>query len=179
MSKEIKNVKEEVMSQIHQGKLKMRPKIYFVISSILAFFGVVISIVTSTFIFGLISFSIRSRSPMAGFKVWRLLSDFPWWLVFIAILGLAVGIYLLRRYDFSYKINFKIAIVALVLVIIISGWFIDLLGFNDLMVRHGPMQGVMKQYFQEQQTPPRFLKSEQKNSVFPDFKKSLLPKVIK
>jgi len=150
----LKNIKEDIMGRIKEGKLKMHSKLYFITGSVLALFGLIVSVATSTFIFSLLSFYLRSRSPMAGFKIWVLLSSFPWWLLILALVGLVGGIVLIRRYDFVYKIDFKIAVVAMVLVIIASGWLIDLLGFNDLLARRGPMQDIMKQYFQDKNLRP-------------------------
>ncbi len=84
----------------------------------------------------------------------QLLSSFPWWMLVLAILGLIIGIWLLRRYDFSYKINFKIIIVGVIFAIIVAGWLIDMIGLNDILIRRGPMKGMMKRYFQEKSIQP-------------------------
>jgi hypothetical protein len=148
MPRELKNIEDEIMSKIKEGKLKMRPKIYFIFGSILTFLGLVASIATSVFIIGLISFLLRSNGRMLGYnKIEYLSSVFAWWLPLIAVLGLIVGIILIRKYDFSYKINLKKAIVLIIFAVIISGWLIDVLGFNDLLVRKGLMRGMMNSDF--------------------------------
>lgn len=136
------------MDQIQEGKLRMRPKIYFVIGSILTFVGLVASIATSVFAVGLISFMLRSNGIL-GHKLDRLISVFPWWVLVLAVLGLIFGIIFLKKYDFSYKIDFKKAVVLAILAIIISGWFVDVLGFNDLLNRKGLMRGMMRNFPQE------------------------------
>lgn len=148
MSKDIKNISDKIMDQIQEGKLRMRPKIYFVIGSILTFVGLVASIVTSVFAVGLISFMLRSNGIL-GHKLDRLISVFPWWVLVLAVLGLIFGIIFLKKYDFSYKTDFKKAIVLAILAIIISGWFVDVLGFNDLLNRKGLMRGMMRNFPQE------------------------------
>lgn len=148
MSKELKNIDDNIMGQIHEGKIKMRPKIYFVIGSILTFFGLVASIITSIFAIGLIKFFLRSNGVLSH-KLDRIFSIFPWWIFILAILGLVIGILLIRKYDFSYKIDFKKAIILTILAIIISGWLVDTLGFNDLLVRKGLMRGVIRNTLQE------------------------------
>jgi uncharacterized BrkB/YihY/UPF0761 family membrane protein len=146
MSKEIKNIKEDIMNQIHKEKIKIKPKIYFVIGSIFTFTGLVASVVISVFLIGLIRFSLRSHGPMANYRLDQILSNFPWWAVVFSILGLIIGIWLLRKYDFSFKVNFKLVIVGFVFAVIIGGWLVDSLGLNDLLIRRGPMQGIMRQY---------------------------------
>jgi len=153
MSKELKNITGAVMDKIHYGKIKMRPKVYFVTGLLLAFFGLVASILISVFFVGLMRFSLRTHGPMGEYRLDQMLFSFPWWAVAVAILGLVIGIWLLRRYDFSYKINFKVIVVGFVVAIIVVGWVVDMTGLNDILFRQGPKQGIMRQYLQENNIP--------------------------
>ncbi|OHB14531.1 MAG: hypothetical protein A2431_03300 [Candidatus Zambryskibacteria bacterium RIFOXYC1_FULL_39_10] len=148
MSEEIKNIENNVMDQIQKGKLKMRPKIYFIIGSILTFIGLVVSIVVSVFSIGLIKFVLRSNGIL-GHKLDRIFSIFPWWMLILAILSLVVGVLLVRKYDFSYKIDFKKVVILAILAILLSGWLVDTFGFNDLLARKGLMRGMMRNAPQE------------------------------
>ena len=149
MSKEVENITETVMGKIRDGKVRMRPRVYFISGSIFAFIGLVASMLSSGFLIGLMRFSLRSHGPMGEYRLDQLLSAFPWWTLVIAIVGLFAGIWLLRRYDFSYKINFGWMLAGIVIAIITAGLIIDMTGFNDTLLHKGPMQGVMRQYFQE------------------------------
>jgi hypothetical protein len=149
MSKELKNITDNIMDQIHDKKIKMRPRIYFVLGSILTFVGLVSSVVISIFLFGLMRFSLRSHGPMASYRLDQILSSFPWWAPILAIVGLVVGIWLLRKYEFSFKVNFKVIIIGFIFAVIVGGWIIDSIGLNDVLIRRGPMQGMMRQYMQE------------------------------
>ncbi len=149
MSKELKNIAENVMNQIHQDKIKMRPKIYFIIGSIFTFIGLVASILTSIFLVGLMRFSLRAHGPMKEYRLEQILSSFPWWAPAVAILGLIVGIWLISRYDFSYKINFKIIIIGFIVAILTTGWIIDVIGLNDILARKGPMKKILTPCFQQ------------------------------
>jgi len=151
MPKELKNITENVMDQIHQGKVKMKPRAYFVVGSILTFVGLVFSVVVSTFFVGLIRFSLRAHGPMGQYRFDQLMSSFPWWAVVLSILGLCIGIWLIRRYDFSYKKNPWIIIIGFILAVIVAGWVVDMTGLNDTMFRYGPMRGMMGNYFQSSQ----------------------------
>ena len=146
MSKDLKNITDDIMDQIHDNKIKMNPKIYFVVGSALTFVGLVSSVVISVFLIGLMRFSWRSHGPMAPYRFDQIISSFPWWAPIFAIIGLIVGIWLLRKYDFSFKINFKLVIVGFILSVIVGGWVIDSIGLNDILIRRGPMQGMMRQY---------------------------------
>jgi len=165
MSKELKNITKVVMDRIHHDKIKMHSKAYFVVGSFLAFIRLVASMITSVFLVGLIRFSLRTHGPMGEYRLDQMISSFPWWMVASAILGLVIGIWLLRRYDFSYKINFKVIVVGFVVAIIVAGWIIDMTGLNDILFRQGPGQGIMRQYFQENNIQPGQGRGEWKNNL--------------
>ena len=147
MPKEIKNITENVMEQIHIGKVKMKPRMYFVIGSILTFIGLGSSVVVSVFLFGLIKFSLRAHGRMGQYRFDELVSNFPWWTLVFAIIILVLGIWLIRKYDFSYKKEPWMIILGFVLVILVSGWVIDMTGLNDKLFQHGPMKGMMQNYY--------------------------------
>ena len=149
MSKELKNITNNIMDQIHEEKIKMKPRFYFITGSILTFVGLVSSVVISVFLVGLIRFSIRSHGPMASYRLDQILSNFPWWASVFAIVGLITGIWLLRKYDFSFKVNFRMVIIGFILAIVVGGWIIDSTGLNDVLIRRGPMRGIMQQYMQD------------------------------
>jgi len=149
MSKELKNITDAVMDKIHEGDVKMRPRAYFIIGALLTFAGLVSSIVVSAFLVGLMRFSLRAHGPRGAYRLDQLLVSFPWWAVILAIVGLGVGIWLVRRYDFSYKIDFKVIAAGFVLAAIVGGLIIDMIGINDALTRKGPLQRMMRHYSQE------------------------------
>lgn len=141
MSKELNKTTEEVMNKINNGNIKMRPRLYFIFGYILTIIGLVFSFTTSIFFVGLCRFAFRSHGKMAEYRLDQLISTFSWWILVLAILGLVFGIYLLRRYDFSYKINFKLVILGLMVSVLIAGFVIDMTGINDFLVRRGRAMG--------------------------------------
>ena len=159
MPKDIKNITEEIMKKIDLGEIKMKPKWYFILGSIITFIGLVSTVVVSTFSIGLIRFSLRSHGPMGQYKFDQIMSNFPWLTLVLAILGLILGIWLIRKYDFSYKIKPWLVITGFILAIIIGGYIIDVTGVNDVMSRQGPMRGMMRNYTIEKQSisPDNFL----------------------
>ena len=154
MSKKQINITDNIMNQIREGRVKMRPKAYFVFGSLLVLGGLVASVVTSVFLVSLTRFALRSHGPMGQYRFEQLLSSFPWWAPILAIVGLVIGIWFLRRYDFSYKRNFWIVIIGFVMAILIAGWVIDMSGLDEVWLRQGPMRGIMRQYFEEKSILP-------------------------
>lgn len=141
MSKELNKTTEEIMNKIHNGQIKMYPRIYFVFGYIFTIVGLIFSFVTSIFFVGLTRFSLRNHGRMGEYRLEQLLSTFSWWMPVLAVLGLITGIWLLRKYDFSYKINFKLLIIGLILSILIAGFVIDMTGLNDFWLHRGQGQG--------------------------------------
>lgn len=143
---------DHVMGKIRDDKVRMRPRIYFVIGSLLTFVGLVSSIVSSIFFVGLMRFFSRAHGPMGGFRLEQILSSFPWWTPVLAVVGLGMGIWLLRSYDFSFKIDFRFLIAGFIVAVIVSGIVVDAIGLNDALFRRGPMRGMMRQYLQDRPT---------------------------
>jgi magnesium-transporting ATPase (P-type) len=154
MSKELKKITENIMDQINQGKLKMKPRGYFILGYIITLIGLISTVIVSAFSIGLISFSLR-HGPNSQNRFDQILANFPWWTLILAILGLTLGIWLIRQYNFSYKIRPWLIITGFILAIIIGGYIIDITGINDVISRRGPMKGIMRNYLQDNnvQTP--------------------------
>lgn len=146
MSKDLNNLTDTIMEQIRGDEIKMRPKIYFIVGSLLTFAGLVSSVVISVFVIGLMQFSLRAHGPMAAYRLDQLLATFPWWAPMIAIAGMGAGIWLLRTYDVSFKIHFPVLVAGFVLAVLAGGWVVDSIGLNDALLRQGPMRGMMQRY---------------------------------
>lgn len=149
MSKELNNMSKTVMDKINHDRIKMHSKAYFIAGSVVAFIGLTASIVVSVFLIALLRFSLRTHGPMGDYRLDQILSNFPWWAVIVAVLGLVFGVWIIRRYDFSYKKNFAVIAFGFVMAIIIGGLIVDATGLNDALFKRGPRQGVMRQYIQQ------------------------------
>jgi hypothetical protein len=75
-----------------------------------------------------------------------MLDNFPWWLIIVAVLGLFLGFCFMKKYEFSYKLDYKKTILIFILTILLAGWTIDVLGLNNILMKRGPMKGMMKKY---------------------------------
>jgi hypothetical protein len=154
MSKKHINITEEVMNTIHDQHIKIRPKLYFILGSVLLFGSLVFSVMSSVFMISLINFSLKTHGPMGQIRFVQLLSSFPWWAPIVAVIGLISGILVLRKYDISYKWNFPLLIVGFILAVLVAGWSIDYFNLDDAWFRQGPMRGIMRQYMQDNSIQP-------------------------
>jgi hypothetical protein len=154
MQKKQITIENEVMEKIHNHHIQMRPKIYYVFGSILVFLSLAFSIVSSIFLISLTRFALKTHGPMGQFRLEQLLSSFPWWAPILAIVSLIIGIWLLKKYDISYKKNFLLLCIMIVFAVLLAGWVIDYTGLDNVWFRQGPMRGIMRQYLQENGTQP-------------------------
>jgi hypothetical protein len=146
MSKKIENLNKEIMNKIHQNKIKMKPKYYFVIGSFITFVGLLSAVVVTMLSTSMIIFLFKAKGPGAGFRFQMMLENFPVWLIILSATSLAFGIWIFKKYNFTYKLDFRISTVLFVLIIILSSLVINSLGFNDLFMKRGPMKGTMQKY---------------------------------
>ena len=142
------NFEVEFMSKLNSGRIVMRPKWYFVIGSVLSIVGLVGLSVGSVFLINIILFLSRKHGPMGQWRIETMINIFPWWIPLLAIIGIAVGIWMLKKYDFSYKKNFLLIIIGFIFSIIIAGFVIDNLGLNEIWSR----RGMMRRFYQQIET---------------------------
>jgi len=133
------DVSKQIMDKISSGEVKMRPRIYFIAGSAAIISGIVGAAVLAVFAVSLISFSLRSHGPMGSYRLQEILASFPWWAPILVIVGFAVGIWLLRRYEFSYKHNPWIIVLAFIIAIVLAGVAIDVTGLSDIWLKRGFM----------------------------------------
>ncbi len=145
MSKNKIDIAKEVMSKIESGQVKMRPKWMFVAATISLVFGIVGVYILSAFLVSIVSFSLRTHGPMGEVRYQELLDSFPLWAVCLAIIGLIIGVFLLKKFDFSYKKNFVLIILIFVIAVLISGWLADYLGLARVWSKQGQLRRLYHQ----------------------------------
>lgn len=146
MSKHQINIAKNVMSKIKSGQIKMKPRWFFLLGSLSMFIALVGLVITSTFLISLITFSLRSHGPMGEVRYQQIISSFPLWAPIIVVIGLITGIFLLRKYDFSYKKNFLFTILVFISAVILAGILVDVLGLDNIWIKRGLMRRFYQQY---------------------------------
>jgi len=142
------DINNYVMDKIRSGEIKMRSRLWFIFGSLAVILGLVGSAILMVFFVSLMSFSLRTHGPMGSYRLQEILSSFPWWAPVLALVGLGLGVWLLKKYDFSYRRNLFLIVMGLLLALILAGVTIDYLGLDDIWLKHGPM----RQYWQQSAT---------------------------
>lgn len=124
------------MEKIKKEEIKMKPKWYFVLGSVLMTTGLISATIFTVLSFNLIFFLLRKHyGPMYHYRLQFILNNFPWWLLIPSIFGLILGLRLLKEYRFSYKNNFWLVFSGYILIILISAFLIDFFNFNNFFNR--------------------------------------------
>jgi hypothetical protein len=140
------SIEDDVMNRINSGEVKMKPRWYFIAGSILMFGSVVALALVSIYLINLALFALKPHyGPGAGFRLEAMIAGFPWWAPLLAISGIFLAVWLLKKYDFSYRKNFLLIILSFVLAVIMGAFLMDALGFNDYFSKRGPMKGFYRQ----------------------------------
>ena len=149
---------QEVMNKVASGEIKMKPHWYFLLGSVLGVASLLVISLLSIFLVNIMFFSLRQHGPMSSWRLQQLFATFPWWTLPLALIGVLSSVWLLKRYEFSYKRNFVAIILVFISVLILAAILIDQLGLNEIWSK----RGMMKRFYQrnqseqtDQQTIPR------------------------
>ena len=149
--KKSKVTPKKIMNKIKLEKIKMRPRWYFVVGSVLLIVGLVVLSIGIMFLINLVFFALRAQGPMVDRRAAMMLFYFPWWRLGLSMLGMLAGIKLLKKYDFSYKKNFNLVVAIFVLTMLTAGLLFDRMGLNERLMRRRPM--MQKFYFKNKPRP--------------------------
>lgn len=139
------DLEKEVMSKVTSGKIAMKPRWYFIFGSVFSIFGLATLSVALVYLANIMMFLFRKHGSMGQWRLETMLNSFSLWIPILAVIGIAIGVRLLKKYDFSYKRNFFVLIVGFIISIIIAGFIIDRMGLNDIWSR----RGMMKKFYQK------------------------------
>lgn len=144
-AKRKQDLTKKVMEQIHEGRVKMRPRIYFVVGSLLLGGGLAVAVGVAVFFVNLTFFRLRTYAPLGFLKFGHLglrpfLTVFPWLPLFISVVGIVAGIAFLRRYDFSYKKGFVGVSIGFLAAVLTIGMLLSPLGFDKQARQFPPLR---------------------------------------
>ena len=151
MKKE-KDLSKSVMKEIQNKRIKMKPKVYFILGSFLLAAGLVGTMLLSAYFTHLILFRFRAEGPMEFLRFGQpgirpFLFSFPWLPLLLTIGGLIGGIALLKRYDFSYKKSLLGLVTGMIVLVLGSGFIIDRLRPERPLSRFKPFRPLYETRF--------------------------------
>lgn len=135
------------MEKIKKGEIKMKPRWYFLLGAILTFIGFLSTTIFSILSLNFILFILKKHyGPMYQYRLQLMLKNFPWWLIIFSILGIFIGIKILKEYRFSYKKNIIFVVIFYLLIVILSAFLIDKLNLNNFFYQ----KRFFKRFYQKE-----------------------------
>ncbi len=146
-SKKIKksDIAEDVMTQIMSNKIVMKPRWYYVLGTVLSLVGLICSSFVAIFLTNLTIFMLKQHGPNGSWRLQQILESFPFWVPILAVVGMVGGVWLLKKYDFSYQKNFKSIIGIFVATILLTAALLDYTGLSSFWMKKEPMRRFYQQ----------------------------------
>ncbi|OGG11736.1 hypothetical protein A2Z00_01390 [Candidatus Gottesmanbacteria bacterium RBG_13_45_10] len=139
------DLEKAIMDKVKSNRISIKPRWYFVLGSAITMIGVIGLSVGAIFLTNLTFFLLRTHGPMGQLRLEMMLASFPWWAPILAIVGIVLGIWMLKQYDFSYKKNFVLIVLGFIVSIVLAAFIIDRLGVNEMWSKRGPMRRLYQQ----------------------------------
>ncbi len=130
------DIATKVMNEIESEQVTMRPRWHFFAVSALSGLGIITLSGLAVYLVNVITLTIRIQAidrPMYGARqrLSDLLASFPWWMVAVTALALAVLIWLLRRQRRFYRMRLGWMIALVLAVGLTLGLLISLSPLNQ------------------------------------------------
>lgn len=157
MTEQIKKIEEKITDLIEQGKIKMKPRWYFVLKSILKilFFivGFLIVLYFSSFLVLVFKEKVAFGGYPGSFLAWsKFIFSLPW-LIFLFSLGMLLVLEILvRKYSFVYKKPIAYTLFVLVFFVVLFSFVMAKIDRQNRIPRWGedprvPVFGPMHRYY--------------------------------
>lgn len=131
MSKESKKslLADKVSARIHSGKVKMRPKVYFILKTVLSISGIILAALFVLFLMSFIFFVLCTRGVryLPGFGLPGIKALFvllPWLLLLTAIGLIAVLEMLFKHFAFTYRRPILYSILGIIILTFLGSFVI-------------------------------------------------------
>ena len=145
---------ERVLTEIKSGKVKMRPKVHFLLKTMLVVFSAIAISLFVLYVMSLITFAMRLNGSwfgpefgMRGLGIF--LASIPQLLIFISIVLIVVLEILVRHFSFGHRLPILYSLLAVILFAPLGGFIIDKVGLHTKIFRsseNGRAPAVVKFY---------------------------------
>ncbi len=129
------NITNSVMKKIENNDIKLKSKWYFTFLSVILTLGTILTFISSVFLFSILNFLLKTHGPRYEYRLNLMLGSFPFYIPIFAVVFLVSGFYLLKKYEFSNKIDFKYILLIGLISIFLGGFVIDFFNLNNIGFR--------------------------------------------
>lgn len=130
------NIENDVLKRIELGELKMKPKSYFVVKSVILIGLTFLTFVMATVLVSFIIFSLKSRGDifLLGFGtkgLYRFILVFPWYLLIANAFLVFFLDYLLRRFRYGYNSPILYLFLATLVFVTLFSFVVNFTSFHE------------------------------------------------
>ena len=108
--------KKAIMAKVKSNEISIKPRWYFIVGSLLTVAGLVGFSIGAIFLTNLTLFLLRQHGPMGQWRLQIMFNSFPLWVPILATVGIILGIWMLKKYDFSYIQKFLLLFFPLLII---------------------------------------------------------------
>jgi hypothetical protein len=125
-----KSIQENILTAIETGRVKMRPRWYFVVRTTLLIVGVILSVLALLYLASLIMFVLHRTgvwfAPAFGPRGLReFLFDVPWVLVLLVTIFIILVQLLVNRFAFSHARPLMYWALGIIVLVLVGGFIIN------------------------------------------------------
>lgn len=140
-------LQQEVLKRIQSGDVRMKPRIYFVLLTVLTAVATVAAGLVISYLVSIMMFIIRiqtAHTPALGARanLSETLANFPWWAVIMAVVLVTVALWLMRTYGRMYRHKMSTVLVVLVASSVILGVSMSYAGLGHPESSMGSGNGI-------------------------------------
>jgi hypothetical protein len=138
---QINSVENEVMAKITAGQVKMHPRAYYTLVTVLSVAVIAILAVALGYLISLASLWLRiqkAAGPAYGARqnLTTLVDNFPWWAVVLAVLTIVALAIVIKRVGAFYKIKLAYLVTAIIVVAAAAGYGLSYTQLPNTFKRH-------------------------------------------
>jgi hypothetical protein len=129
MDNEENKIKQDVLAAIQDGKLKQKPRWFFVLRGTLIGVGIGLALCVILYLISFILFVTRETgvwfTPAFGFRGWFVFfRSLPWVLIALSLIFIAVLEVLVKRYSFAYREPLLYSVLGIVAIVAAGGFLL-------------------------------------------------------
>ena len=126
---------DRVLNKLENSQVKMRPKAYFVLRTILIALAIIVIALFALYLTSFIVFALRASGlwylPKFGFNgIGALITLLPWLLILIAVLLIIVMEMLVKYFAFAYRRPILFSMLGIIVLVLLGGLMIDRTQFH-------------------------------------------------
>ena len=145
--------KNKILEKIKKEKVKMKPRSYFVLRTIVFVFGLIFAFLFAIFLASFIVFALRASGiwyfPAFGFRgLGMFLASFPWILLIFAILLIALLEVFARKFSLVYRKPLLYSVLGIIMIVILISFAVGQTSMHPQLFRSAqegklPIMGPM------------------------------------